>query len=173
VFGKSRNKVPLGVVLTLVAGCSSTPSSTVRATKVTERLNGTLSGEIQENRAVVNQVPAGTRLAVDNRLMFPGSSTQLDVRGQQLLNRVIEALFVVPKTQVVVDDCPRTPAVTPNCYLSDTRARSVVAYLREQGFDPGLLTASLEPPLVAGPGQAFPAAWDSNVTLMTITDRGP
>ena len=89
MFGNSRNKVPLGVVLALVAGCSSAPSSTVRATKVTERLNGTLSGEIQENRAVVNQVPAGTRLAVDSRLMFPGSSTQLNVHGQQLLNRVI------------------------------------------------------------------------------------
>jgi hypothetical protein len=173
VFGQSRKKLPLAVVLALLAGCSSAPNSTVRATKVTERLNGTLYGDIQGNHAVLSQVPAGTTLVVDNRLIFPGSSTQLDVRGEQLLNRIIQALFVVRRTQVLVDDCPRSPAWAANCYIADARGRSVVRYLHQQGFDPALSFVTANSAPFSGTGEAVPAAWDGNVTVMTITDLGP
>ena len=173
MFNESRKSLPLAVLLALLAGCRSAPNSTVRATRVTERLNGSLYGDIQENHAVLSQVPAGTTLVVDNRLIFPGSSTQLDMRGEQLLNRIIQALFVVRRTQVLVDDCPKSPAWAANCYIADARGRSVVRYLRQQGFDPALSFVTADSAPFVGSGEAVPAAWDGSATVMTITDLGP
>lgn len=172
VFAIRSKKIARGLVLALVAGCSSTPDAARQAAELDQRLNNSLSGEVQDNRLLITQLPAGAKLTLDSRLLFPAYSAQLDERGQQLLNRVIEALFDVPKTRVAVDGCPGGPAVASNCQLSGARASSMIHYLQGQGFAPGLLsvTNGSAPIAAAVPANSAPAVWNGNMIVMTITD---
>ena len=86
VFAIRSKKIARGLVLALVAGCSSTPDAARQAAELDQRLNNSLSGEVQDNRLLITQLPAGAKLTLDSRLLFPAYSAQLDERGQQLLN---------------------------------------------------------------------------------------
>jgi hypothetical protein len=156
------NKVALALILALVAGCSSH-----RPSPLVERLYGSLLREVVEKRVVIGQLPNGARLTIDSRLMFPAYSAQLDEGGQQVLNQVIEALFVVAETPVAVDDCPGGQAVS-NCQLSAARATSVIGYLHNQGFDPRLLSVSRAAAPVTTTASRGPVG-EANVVVMTIT----
>ena len=158
-----RNKVALGLVMALAAGCSSNPPS-----QLTERLHNSLLREVTEKRVVIRRLPTGARLTIDSRLMFPAYSAQLDEGGQIVLNRVIEALFVVAETPVAVDDCPGGPTVA-NCQLSAARATSVIGYLHNQGFDPRLLSVVRASAPVAAATRG--SIGEGDVVVMTITWR--
>lgn len=134
MFAIRSNRFAVGLILAL-AGCSSASSS-----QLPERLHNSLSTEVQEKQVLISRVPAGARLTIDSGLLFPADSAQLNERGRVVLNRVIQALFVVQQTPVAVDGCPGGPA--SNCQLSAARANSVISYLQKQGFDPRLLSVT-------------------------------
>lgn len=161
------NKVALGLAFALVAGCSSH-----RPSPLVERLYNSLYREVLDKRVTISQLPTGARLIIDSRLMFPAYSAQLDEGGQQLLNQMIEALFVVSETPVAVDDCPGGPATT-NCQLSAERASSVIGYLHNQGFDPSLLSVTRSGAPVAAVTRSAVGQGDLVVMTITWTPRPP
>ena len=167
----------LVLVLALVAGCGSTQSPTDRAVQLDQRLNSSLVGEVQERRVLIGQLPDGSRLIVDSRLLFPAYNAQLpaysaqpDEHGQQFLNRVIEAVFAVWQTRVAIDACPRGLGTAYDGQFPRMRATNLIRYLQKQGFDPELLSVTTGSTRVAAaPAYSGSGACDGQEIAMDIT----
>jgi flagellar motor protein MotB len=161
VFAIRSIRFAVGLILAL-AGCSSTSSS-----QLPERLHNSLSTEVQERQVLINRVPAGARLTINSGLLFPADSAQLNERGRVVLNRVIEALFVVQKTPVAVEGCRGGPAIASNCQLLAARVTSVISYLQKQGLDPKLLSVTNGSAPAAAANDGSMREGDSIVMMIT------
>jgi hypothetical protein len=138
--------VSLGPLLLALACCGPSPQQ--RTTRLLDdRMQTQLASNIQAGRAVVQQLPDGTRVTLLDRSLFPNSPKALDDQVPDIRADVIEGLLDPSLMRVKIADTSTLPADQ-----RDTRVRNVEGYFTVNGLESVLVPADTAPAAGGPPG---------------------
>ena len=104
-----------------------------------------LESEVAAGQIAIQQLREGLRLDMQEDVLFPSGSADVNKGGQEVLRKVAERLKSMPNRIVVsghTDDVPiRTPRFPSNWELASARATGVVRILAQSGVDASRLSA--------------------------------
>jgi hypothetical protein len=144
-------RVALGVALLLpAAGCGWQPPQPQR---LYQRLSLSLRPQVADGQATVERVGDDVRVTLAYGPMFQAGSPQLNSQGEYTLASVIQGLFTLDHTAMVVDACPGGPPPGTECRFPQSRANSIVGYFKQWGFNPNLVSNGVAPPPATVPGR--------------------
>jgi chemotaxis protein MotB len=110
-----------------------------------EGLVSDLEAEVAAGQIAIEQLREGLRLDLQEDVLFPSGSSDVNSKGRSVLARVATRLKELPHTVEVqghTDNVPiRTPRFPSNWELAGARASGVVRLLAAGGVDPGRLRA--------------------------------
>jgi hypothetical protein len=149
---KSLLRLAVGVALLLpAAGCSWRQAS--QPQRLYQRLSLTLRPQVADGQATVARVGDDVRVTLAYAPMFQPGSPQLNSQGEYTLASVIQGLFTLDHTAMVVDACPGGPPPGTECQFPLSRADSMIGYFEKWGFNPNLVSSGVAPPSATVPGR--------------------
>lgn len=154
-----RQLAALLPVLMLVAACSSDDEGSVRM--LDQRLRSQLAGDIEANRASVQQVPGGDRVILLDNGVYRNSTDAMDGRERDPRASVIEALLDPQLMQVQVADVSTLPDER-----RDARLRNVVDYFTANGVP--VTPVATDPWLTTAAGSSAPVVPGVAITINVV-----
>jgi hypothetical protein len=144
-------RLALGVALLMPAAACSWQAS--QPQRLYQRLSLSLRPQVADGQATVQRVGNDVRVTLVYAPMFQAGSRQLNGQGEFTLASVIQALFTLDHTAMVVDACPGGPAPGTECWLPQSRADSMIGYFKQWGFNSDLVSNGAVPPAATLPGR--------------------
>jgi len=106
-----------------------------------------LAGEVEQGRVALRQLRNGVVVEMQNKVLFPSGSADLNDIGQETLVAVSAAIKGLKDRRVRIeghtDNVPvgRDLPYASNWELSAARAITVTKFMQEQGLDPSIMSA--------------------------------
>jgi|GEM_PF-438598 len=112
-----------------------------------EEVQKALQGQIKNKKLALRRLKNGVVVEMQNNVLFPSGSAELNVTGQETLVAVAKAIGQIKDRRIRIeghtDNVPVGKGIpfVDNWELSSARALTVTRYLQENGVDPSRMSA--------------------------------